>query len=377
MNQRLQKEKQEVLNQKHKAEDDSKNHQETIRKLNADIEKLKNEIKELEGKEARAREAHAQQMNRAHLLNKELEEANKIIKELNERIKRLEDEVKNLREAARRGPATRGSRDTSSIDSSTTGGPGGSIKSRSTISTIKDEVNVGPSGAGTGGDGTGDEIYIPSSDDKGGDRPGTGGPGGTSTTIIRDRDGRIVEPSSDLYHDDELVNMRVRDINDKWKREFEKIESQKEDLEKRIKELEDQLDEVNRNNTKESSDVAELKRKHEGEIDRLKTDIAALHDKHMSDLDDEREQYSKAIESIKAAEDELRNKVQSLEKQLADALNREGELERERRDYDEKLNTLYQQNQKLRDDLEDLRINSDKVISTFEKHNFEMQKLLF
>lgn len=37
----------------------------------------------------------------------------------------------------------------------------------------------------------------------------------------------------------------------------------------------------------------ELKRKHESEIEKLKAEINALNDKHMSDLDDEKETYTK------------------------------------------------------------------------------------
>ncbi len=41
--------------------------------------------------------------------------------------------------------------------------------------------------------------------------------------------------------------------------------------------------------------MAELKRKHQAEIDRLKQEIAKLHDTHLGDLDDERDQYHKVI----------------------------------------------------------------------------------
>lgn len=44
-----------------------------------------------------------------------------------------------------------------------------------------------------------------------------------------------------------------------------------------------------------------------------------------------------------------------LEKQLADALNLQSEYEKEKREYDDRLNTLASSNQKLRDDLEDAR----------------------
>lgn len=67
------------------------------------------------------------------------------------------------------------------------------------------------------------------------------------------------------------------------------------------------------------------------------------------------------IDAIRHSEDELKDKVERLEKQLADALNLQSEYEREKREYDERLDTLVIQNQKLRDDLEDARTEADKV----------------
>ena len=56
---------------------------------------MQNENKVLEGKEERAREAHAQQVNRAHLLQKELEGARKEIKDLEQKIEQLEKDFKD------------------------------------------------------------------------------------------------------------------------------------------------------------------------------------------------------------------------------------------------------------------------------------------
>lgn len=103
---------------------------------------------------------------------------------------------------------------------------------------------------------------------------------------------------------------------------------------------------IGRGNERQENDVSELKRKHAIEIDKLRSEINALHDKHLSDLDDEKEQYGKvnqsnsritlkttlnkhivkAVENLKVVEEDLREKIRNLEKQLADALNRYGVL---------------------------------------------------
>lgn len=74
----------------------------------------------------------------------------------------------------------------------------------------------------------------------------------------------------------------------------------KEDLEKRIRELEDDLGQIGRGKEREEGDISELKRKHTSEIDRLKGEISALHDKHLSDLEDEKEQYAKVTNAPNA-----------------------------------------------------------------------------
>ncbi|KAK6009063.1 M protein repeat protein [Ostertagia ostertagi] len=305
LNQKLQKEKQEIMNQKNKADTDIQTLKETIRKLEQELEKLRNENKALEVKEERARDAHNQQLNRANLLAKELEDSKHEIHELNDKIRRLEEEIRDLRDRIK------GVKDTTK--------PRGPYK---------------PTRAGDSVEG--DEITIP---------------GGTDTdrTTTIDRTTII-----DRYHDDLLSDLRIKEINDKWKMQLEKLENEKDDLERRIRELEDELAQIGRGNERQENDVSELKRKHAVEIDKLRSEISSLHDKHLSDLDDEKEQYAKAVENLKVVEEDLREKVRNLEKQLADALNRENDLERELRDSETKISTLVTQNQKMRDDMEDL-----------------------
>lgn len=373
LNQRLQKEKQEVLNQKLKLDGDIQALKETIRKLENELEKLRNENNELVGKESRARDAANQHLSRANLLNKELDDTKQDLKHSNEINKQLEQDIRDLKERlANMGRTGRMSR-----DSTQTGLAG------------RDPTGVDDPSRGRGAAGStvlipgaediesrgGDEINIPSAGDVIHGRDGRDGKDGTSTTGHRgthtitntkERIERIEKNILDRYHDDELAEHKIREINDRWKRELERLENDKDDLERRIRELEDELSQIGRGNDKQENDITELKRKHAAEIDKLKSDISALHDKHLSDLDDEKEQYGKAVENLKSVEDGLRDKLNSLEKQLADSLNRENELEREKRDYDEKINNLYGQNQKIKDEWDDFRNESDKEIQKWK-----------
>ncbi|UMM41579.1 hypothetical protein L5515_017779 [Caenorhabditis briggsae] len=369
LNQRLQKEKQEVLNQKLKLDGDVQALKETIRKLENELEKLRTENKELVGKEARARDAANQHLSRANLLNKELDDTKQDLKHSSEVNKQLEQDIRDLKERlANMGRGGRVSR-----DSTTTGTDGGAFGDRSSVA----DANRSRGAAGTDvyipaaedieSRGSG-EINIPSSTGRDGrdGRDATGQRGTHTITNTKERIERIEKNILDRYHDDELAEHKIREINDRWKRELERLENDKDDLERRIRELEDELSQIGRGNDKTENDITELKRKHAAEIDKLKSDISALHDKHLSDLDDEKEQYGKAVENLKSVEDDLRDKLNNLEKQLADSLNRENELEREKRDYDEKVNSLYTQNQKIKDEWDDFRNDADKEIQKWK-----------
>ena len=63
-------------------------------------------------------------------------------------------------------------------------------------------------------------------------------------------------------------------------------------LEKRIRDLEDQLGEKVREVENKETDIQELRKKLEAEIDRLRAEIDQIHNHHQRDLDNEREQYN-------------------------------------------------------------------------------------
>lgn len=112
--------------------------------------------------------------------------------------------------------------------------------------------------------------------------------------------------------------------------------------------------------------MAEAERKHQSEIERFKNEINQLNDKHLAELEDEREAYKKNMETIKHGEEELRDNLLKLEKRLADALNTQSEYEKEKREYDDRLNALVSSNQKLKDDLEDARTSNEQELQKWK-----------
>lgn len=64
---------------------------------------------------------------------------------------------------------------------------------------------------------------------------------------------------------------------------------------------------------------------------------------------------------IHIEQEELNEKFRQTEKQLADALNTQNKYERAKTNYEEKINSLTELNQKLKDDLEDAQNEANKV----------------
>ncbi|VDK27077.1 unnamed protein product [Anisakis simplex] len=83
--------------------------------------------------------------------------------------------------------------------------------------------------------------------------------------------------------------------------------------------------------------------------------------KHRNELDDERDQHAREIEALKAAEEELLAKIATLEKKLIDALDRQKTLEKEVEDWEQKYEATIRELQKVRDELEMVRLDAEKV----------------
>lgn len=231
----------------------------------------------LENKEAKAQEDAKTHLNRANTLQRDLDEARQRIQELegkkkkftsssifSEKLAQLDKDFKDrLKNWARNRQSTKSTDVTSSTDSTTF--RGGRASDPAT------------------GDLTDDIVQ------------GGGGAGGDQTTTTNIDTTYITKYGlgDATYLDPEIVESRIKDINDKWKIEFDKIENEKDQLESKIKELEDQIALLNRGEEKGRNGLLDDQRKLQSEIDRLKIEINTINDKHQNDLEEEKEQYQK------------------------------------------------------------------------------------
>uniref|UniRef100_A0A0N5AFE4 CEP209_CC5 domain-containing protein n=1 Tax=Syphacia muris TaxID=451379 RepID=A0A0N5AFE4_9BILA len=281
LNQKLQREKQDILNQKHQADAEIAALTDRLRRAEQEIEKLRAENISLTESEANAREAFAKQTAQLTNLQKDLEEAKNYIAELEAKLSELDkDYADKLRE----------------------------------VLSAKDSESTG------------------------------------TTTI----------------NDTTITEVRLKEANDKWRIKIEQLENDKEELERRIRDLEDQLAEKIREVEAKDNDLHDLRKKLEVEIEHLQTEIAQLNAQHQRELENEREQYNSNLESMKLVEDELRHKLDEAEKRLAETQDKLAESEREIREWEEKYDTLYNQMQKLKDDIENIRNDAEKEIQKWK-----------
>lgn len=199
------------MDAKHKTEADMQGLKEQIRKLEQEIEKLTKENKELSNKEVRANEAMAQQMNRAQALQKELQEAKDRIRELEDKLAALEKEYKDrLRAWQRNRGSTKSTDFGGSVDSSTTGGGASFAHSTYLISNLGGTIVRDASGGGDPGE---DGGIISGGDTVNIDTTYIGGGGG------KDPSGAFLDP--------ELVDSKIKSIEDKWRAEVDKLENER------------------------------------------------------------------------------------------------------------------------------------------------------
>lgn len=76
------------------------------------------------------------------------------------------------------------------------------------------------------------------------------------------------------------------------------------------------------------------------------------------------------LDSIKLVEDELRSKLAEADRKLTEAQNRENQLEREKVELREKHEQTLEQMQKLKDDLDDGRQETENVNISFFRFFF-------
>uniref|UniRef100_F1KPS9 227 kDa spindle-and centromere-associated protein n=1 Tax=Ascaris suum TaxID=6253 RepID=F1KPS9_ASCSU len=184
---------------------------------------------------------------------------------------------------------------------------------------------------------------------------------------------RTKTPDFGVYDTTYITEARVKELGDKHRLDTERLENERDELARRLRLLEDELAEKQRTIDRQHAEIDEQKRRYEAEIERLKTELANLETKYQNELEDERDRHSHEIEALKAAEDDLRNKITHLEKKLQEALNREKLLQKEIAEWEEKYDTLNKEVHKLRDEIETIHLNAEKEIQKWKTEAFTAQ----
>lgn len=168
------------------------------------------------------------------------------------------------------------------------------------------------------------------------------------------------------YESGQIHEIRVKELEDKWKLDVERLEGERDALDRRIRGLEDELAEKQRIIEEQERITDHLKRENDNAMERVKTELAALKNKYDLDMEDLKDQYDKELLTLRTVETDLRSRLTITEKKLDDAKEKLDELEKDKNDWQDKWSSINIQLQKVNDDLNTCRINSDKEIQKWK-----------
>nr|O61308.1 RecName: Full=227 kDa spindle- and centromere-associated protein; AltName: Full=PUMA1 [Parascaris univalens]AAC38995.1 PUMA1 [Parascaris univalens] len=165
----------------------------------------------------------------------------------------------------------------------------------------------------------------------------------------------------------EYTEVKVKELREKYKADLERLQSNKDDLERRVQILEDELAERQRIVERQRTEMNDLKLEYQLESDRLRAEMATVELKYQSEVEDERDQRSRDADSWKVTSEELRSKISFMEKMLEEAKHRETVLREEATEWEEKHDIISNESLKLRNEIERIRSDAEEDIQKWKK----------
>uniref|UniRef100_A0A9J2PI95 Myosin tail domain-containing protein n=1 Tax=Ascaris lumbricoides TaxID=6252 RepID=A0A9J2PI95_ASCLU len=184
---------------------------------------------------------------------------------------------------------------------------------------------------------------------------------------------KISSDTTDTRETAEYTEVKIRELGEKYRADLERLQSSKDDLERRVQILEDELAERQRTVERQRTEMNDLKLEYQLESDRLRAEMATVELKYQSELEDERDQRNRDADSWKVTSEELRNKVSLMEKILEEAKSRETALREETTEWEEKHDIISKETLKLRDEIERIQNDAERDIQKWKKDVYMAQ----
>uniref|UniRef100_A0A0M3HKY7 IF rod domain-containing protein n=1 Tax=Ascaris lumbricoides TaxID=6252 RepID=A0A0M3HKY7_ASCLU len=104
---------------------------------------------------------------------------------------------------------------------------------------------------------------------------------------------------TDTYESTHITEIRVKELGDRHKLDLERLENERDEIERRLQLLQDELAEKQRTIDRQLIEIEELKQRYESEINAHKSEMIALETKYQNEHDDERDQHQRVSSLLK------------------------------------------------------------------------------
>ncbi|KHN85055.1 Spindle- and centromere-associated protein [Toxocara canis] len=319
LNNKLQKEKQDVMNLKQKSDASVDALKDRVRKLEQEVDKLRMENTALHDSEQKTKDAYKEMANKAHLLEKELEDTKNELDELRKRLNRLDQE----------------NREKIELTLMTKAAPDEKTKEhRDTVSTYE-------------------STHI-------------------HEVRVKELGDRYKLDLDKLENDRDELGRRVRALEDELAEKQRNLDRQEADIEDLKRKHQLEIDRLR-------AELASLQTKYQNDLEDERDqnnhdpDVGGVEERQELGGDAMEGENGMNIEVMKATEEDLRNKLAAAEKRLQDVLEKQKVLEKDNADWEDKYQSLIKDLLKLRDELDRARNDAEKEIQKWKTDCYTAQ----